>query len=228
MHSILLLHGAIGSKAQLEPIASKLSEHYNVHSLNFTGHGGNPVQDISFSIELFANDVLGYLNEKCLEPVSIFGYSMGGYIAMYLAKHWPQQINKIATLATKYHWSEEIAAKEVQMLDPGKLEAKAPSFAKTLEERHAPNDWKDVLSKTTAMMQALGKENALQPADYSTINNESLLMLGDRDKMVTLEETVNIYKILPNAQLAVLPGTAHPIEQVDIELLSSLLCKFFK
>jgi hypothetical protein len=52
-------------------------------------------------------------------------------------------------------------------------------------------------------------------------------MLGDRDKMVSLEETMAVYQGLPNAQFAILPQTAHPIEATDMELLSFMLIRFF-
>lgn len=41
-------------------------------------------------------------------------------------------------------------------------------------------------------------------------------MLGDRDKMVTLDETVNAYKAIPGAALSVFPETPHPLEKVDV------------
>ena len=51
-------------------------------------------------------------------------------------------------------------------------------------------------------------------------------MLGDRDKMVGQEETVAIHKSIPNAQLVILPGTPHPIEQVDTTQLADQLRRF--
>ena len=165
------------------------------------------------------------LEANSLSKVSIFGYSMGGYVAMYLAKYHPDKVNKIITLATKFHWDELIAAKEVQMLDPDKIELKLPAFAATLRARHA-NDWKQVLHNTVEMMLAMGADNPLKPADYSSISHPTLLLLGDRDKMVTLEETIAVYKALSNAQMGLLPNTPHPIEQVDTELLSFMVGRF--
>jgi hypothetical protein len=51
-------------------------------------------------------------------------------------------------------------------------------------------------------------------------------MLGDRDQMVSLQETLDVYKALPQAQLAVLPNTPHPIEKVDLSLVSVLVQRF--
>ena len=225
MQTLLLLHGAIGSSAQLEKLKESLQAHYTVHTLNFPGHGGTALSD-QFSIPLFAQAVKNYLHAQGLQRVSIMGYSMGGYVALYLAKQHPELVEKIMTLATKFEWSEAIAAKEIKMLQPEVIEQKLPDFAKTLEARHAPQGWKQVLEKTKEMLIGLGQHNALSLADYANIQTPVQLLLGDRDKMVSLEETVAVYKQLPQAQLGVLPATPHPIEQVDTALLAFHVKRF--
>jgi len=226
MKHILLLHGAIGSKQQLQPLAEKLSGKFIVHTLNFSGHGGEALPEI-FSIETFASDVLNYLRSNNIEKISIFGYSMGGYVALYLAKHHSEFIDSLFTLATKFLWTPEISAKETKMLDAGKITEKIPAFAKILEERHAPADWKNVLKETTAMMTGMGTGNPLQLSDYESIEQHALISIGDKDTMVTLEETIDVYRHLKNASLLVLPDTQHPIEKVNMERLANELIYFF-
>lgn len=229
MTPILLLHGAIGAASQLIPLKNRLSNSYaDIHLLNFSGHGGEGMPDGAFSIPIFAEDVRYYIEKNNLERVNIFGYSMGGYAGMYLAKKYPEKINKIITLATKFHWDEDIAAKEMQQLNPDKIAGKVPAFAAALQERHAPNDWKVVLSKTASMLEALGKNNALQLSDYTDIKAPCLLLLGDRDKMITIEETLQVYKTLPQAQMGMLPHTPHPIEQVNLKILSAMIENFYE
>src|SRR5437773_2093378 len=106
MQHLLLLHGAIGSKEQLQDLANLMERDYNVHLLNFAGHGGKNIPDESYSIQLFAQDVLQYMRQQNIEQTNIFGYSMGGYVSMYIAKHYPEKIKKLITLATKFHWDE--------------------------------------------------------------------------------------------------------------------------
>ena len=113
------------------------------------------------------------------------------------------------------------------MLIANKVEEKLSDFAASLQKRHAPNDWKMVLSKTAYMLTAMGKDNPLKAADYPGIPHPVLLMLGDRDKMVRLDETVEVYKNLPQAQLAVLPNTAHPIEMINADRLTNEIKAFF-
>lgn len=222
MKDILLLHGAIGSSGQLEPLAAVLSDRFKVHLLNFPGHGGNILPG-EFSIELFAGAVLHYLDENNISRISFFGYSMGGYVAMYFAQKYPQRIEKIITLATKFYWDEAIAAKEIKMLQPAIIEEKLPAFAVELATRHAPQDWKEILLKTQGLLSGLGKSEGLA---YAAISNSCLLMLGDRDKMVTLSETSEAYQALPNAALAILPQTSHPIEKVNNDLLKFYIERF--
>lgn len=228
MKTILLLHGAIGAAEQLRPITEILSPHYDVHLLNFSGHGGRVLGAVPFSIELFANDVLSYMEFHGLQRVTVFGYSMGGYVGMYMARHYADKIERVITLATKYLWDVAIAAKEVMMLNPDKIEMKLPMYAATLHKRHEPQDWKEVLNKTAEMMLTMGNNNTMSIDDFAMIDKPCLILMGDRDKMVTLDETINIYKAVPGAQLGILPGVPHPIEQVDTGMLSFFIDRFMK
>jgi pimeloyl-ACP methyl ester carboxylesterase len=228
MQPLLLLHGAIGAADQLEPLAKALSDQYQVYAINFSGHGNQPFADEPFSMQLFANDVLRFMEQNGLEKISIFGYSMGGYVGMYLAKHHAEKIDKVITLATKFHWDAETAEKETQMLDPAKIETKVPAFAQALEKRHAGKDWKEVIAKTADMLKSLGADNTLKTDDYKNIQAQCLVLLGDRDKMVGLDETLAVYKMLPNAAMGMLPDTPHPIEQVDIDTLLFFIRNFIK
>ena len=226
MQHLILLHGALGSKDQLQPLATRLQNTFHVHSFNFSGHGGRPFPDIAFSIPLFAEQIAEYMKESNIEQANIFGYSMGGYAAMYLAKNHPDKINRLITLATKFHWDDKTASREVKMLDGKTIQEKVPAFAAQLQQRHAPNDWLILLDKTKELLTNLGNQNTLQPEDYPSIATPALLLLGDRDKMVTLEETVAVYKQLPNAQLGVLPGTPHAFEQADLSFLAEMIGRF--
>ena len=133
MQHILLLHGAIGAMDQLSDLENDLADSFFVHRINFSGHGGSPLSDDPFSIKLFAEDVLLFLDKEQIETIHIFGYSMGGYVAMYLAKHHPQKIKKIITLATKFAWDVTIAANEIKMLNAEKIEEMLPQFANSLK-----------------------------------------------------------------------------------------------
>lgn len=225
MEPLLLLHGALGAADMFSGLKQELSGKYEVHTLDFSGHGTDD-SPAPFSIPFFANDVLNYMQLNGLDKVSVFGYSMGGFVAVYLARHYAEKISKIVTLATKWEWNEAIAAKETGMLDTVKIEAKVPQLAAALQKRHIGKDWKELVNKTATMMLEMGQNNPLQPADFPEVPHPVTVLLGDRDKMVGLDETIAVYKQLPNGKMGMLPGTAHPLEQVDTVLLSQLIKHF--
>ncbi|AEV99067.1 alpha/beta hydrolase [Niastella koreensis] len=228
MQHLLLLHGALGSKDQFQSLIPLLKDTFQVHTFNLHGHGGHSLPESSFSIELFSEQVARYIQDMNIGKANVFGYSMGGYIGMYLAKQMPDKVNKIVTLATKFYWDEKTASKEVKHLDGKIIQEKLPAFAEQLQQRHAPTNWLTILDKTTELLINLGKNNTLQLEDYTSITTPSVVLLGDRDKMVTLEETLAVYKQLPNAQFGVLPGTPHIFEQVNLSLLAYLIKGFMK
>lgn len=225
MKNLLILHGAIGSKSQFNSLTSLLNNQFNIHLLNFSGHGGEAFKE-NFNIAQFADDVLVYLDQQKIESIDIFGYSMGGYVALYLAKNHPEKVGKIITLGTKLSWTPEIAAKETKMLDAEKMEDKIPAFAKILKDRHYPNDWKTVLEKTASMMVAMGNKNILKDEDFKLIQHPVKMLLADNDEMVTYEETNHVAQLLPHATFEILPNSKHPIEKVDIDALSEIIRGF--
>jgi len=227
MQHILLLHGAIGSAEQLHPLRDRLaSSQYHVHSFNFSGHGGKPVSE-PLSMELFAEETFAYIKSHALNNLHVFGYSMGGYVAMYLSSVHPGLIGKVVTLGTKYQWSPETAAREVKMLRPEIIEEKVPAFAAALAKKHGNNNWKPLLAATAAMLLQLGDSPLLNTARLQKISSEVLLMIGEKDNMVSPEETTATAQQLQKGSVQILTNTAHPIEQVDINMLSEKILSFF-
>lgn len=228
MGHLLLLHGALGAAETLRPLGLSLAPAYTVHTLNFEGHGGEPMPQRPFSIQGFAENVIQYLDQHQLPRTDIFGYSMGGYVALYLALHHPERVGRIFTLATKFAWSPETADKETKMLQPEKVQEKVPAFAATLAARHAPSDWQEVMRRTADMMQRLGENPPLAEATLSHIQAPVRISVGDRDSMVSLQESNWAFQHLPNASLLVLPATRHPLDQVDLQRLQAEVRQFFK
>ncbi len=55
---------------------------------------------------------------------------------------------------------------------------------------------------------------------YESIEHPVLISIGDKDAMVTLEETIAVYRRLKNANLIVLPNTEHSIEKINFDRIN--------
>jgi pimeloyl-ACP methyl ester carboxylesterase len=225
---LLLLHGALGASAQFDPLRPLLTEYYHLHLLDFDGHGSAAPSARPFRIEHFADNVLTYLGHHAIEQIDIFGYSMGGYVGLYLATIAPTRVGRIATLGTKFRWDTETAAREVALLNPERIAAKVPHFAQALAERHPITGWETVVRKTADLLQALGEHPVLAATDWRTIAHPVRIHIGDRDTTVSIEESVEVYRSLAQGELVVLPQTPHPLEKVAYLRLAHSLLDFFR
>lgn len=225
MKSLILLHGAIGSQEQLSPLASELKLlGYKVFSFNFSGHGMAPFQN-EFSIPQFANELLEFINQNKLQKADVFGYSMGGYVALYLSALQPNLIGRIITLGTKFSWDPITAEKEIKQLQPEQIKIKVPKFAIALEKRHGEN-WELLLKQTTQLMSALGKSNILDKKNLQNVKSKVFLGLAEHDSMVTEDETQKVAETLVNAERYFIKDAKHPIETVDTVILSKQIHQF--
>ncbi len=227
MNSIVLLHGAIGASDQLTDLRLILEKNYKVYTFDFAGHGKRSSENTDFSIEIFAADLDSFLQKQQLKHPIIFGYSMGGYVAIYHALHYANKAKKIITLATKFNWTTEIAAKEMKMLDASVIEQKIPAFALQLKNHHG-KDWKNVLIKTARMMVQMGEKNPFTTDAISKLQIPIHFGRGDSDKMVTAEETELYFRAVDKSEIYVLQDTPHPIEKVDMENFASLINRFIE
>lgn len=226
MLNLILLHGALGHSQIFEPFKAELSKYFTIHTPLFSGHGTSGLPGDGISIEKYTHELKNFIEKNNLNDVYIFGHSMGGYVALCYASEYPERLHSVMTLGTKFNWTEEQALKESKMLNPEVIAEKVPQYAALLESQHGEK-WKQLLHSIADLMISLGKNPPLKDK-LSTINIPVQIMVGDQDNMVTLEESMQVHRSLPNARLAVLPDTKHPMDKVRTNLLLHLIKDFWK
>ena len=219
---VLLLHGALGSAAQLAPFAAAMSPWSDAHAIDFIGHGPATLTG-PLQMERLVEQVADHVTANGLAPASLFGYSMGGYVALVLAATRPELVRAVATLGTKLEWNPAVAMEITARLDAGTIVQKLPKFAAALQATHTGIGWERLCAETRDMLTSLGERPLLTRELLAGIAQPVRLMLGDRDDTVTLAETAGVYGTLPAGELEVLPGTRHAIDRVDVERLAASL-----
>ena len=227
MKNVILIHGALGHSSDFDALSKLLSTDYRVYNLLFKDHGIDNASQEKLEVPRLVEELNQFTDSNNIQNPNVFGYSMGGYVALCHSIQLKNRISKIATLATKFDWSPEISSKEISFLNATVIEEKIPHYAAQLKKIHGDKGWKSLLTKTADLMIDIGAEDYLATSKLSDIQIPIQLMLGDSDRMVSLKETLDIYSELSNVTLAVLPNTKHPFEAVNPQLLHLLLTQFF-
>jgi pimeloyl-ACP methyl ester carboxylesterase len=212
---ILLLHGALGDASQMQPIAISLNpESFILPDL--PGHG--TLAGEAFSMDDLVQALHAELLKTGWHKPAVFGYSMGGYIALLHEVRYPGHFSSIVTLGTKLAWSPAFAEQEQRVLQADFLLNKAPELVEMLKQRHGAH-WEEVLAHTAHMMATLGQDPPITGELLQQVEIPVVLGLGERDKMVSAEETKWAADHLRLGRMEILPGVRHPIEQVSLDIL---------
>jgi len=222
--TILFLHGALGTSQDMNDLMGFLIEKgYQTLSFDFPGHGLQSKWPEEFRIDLFARELEQFVIQHKLTDLTVFGYSMGGYVALYHKANYPDSpIAKIITYGTKFNWSENAVSRELPKLDPAHLSEKLPQYAQSLKEKHGER-WKSLLLSTAHMMQNLERIDGLTREDLSDVQIPVTFILGDQDKMVSSEETHLTASWLHYGQVRTLTHSKHELERSNLKELATII-----
>jgi len=214
---LILLHGAYMTIDAMGPILPGLAETRQVIAAEQQAHGRTADIDRPITYEQLADDTTTLLEHLGIDHADIFGYSMGGGIALQLAIRHPRVVRKLVVASAGYtsDGMHRVALEMFPSITP-ELFAGSPIEAEYL--RTAPNP--DDFSKLVEKLKQLDTTEFAWPADdIRGIAAPTMIVLGDSDG-VRLEHAVELFRLLgggvmgdlegmPKSQLAVLPGTSH-------------------
>ena len=227
---IVVLHGAYMNADTMAPFVQLLAQTRQVIVPELQGHGRTGDIDRSFTFEQFADDVAALLDTLGIEKADVFGYSMGGSTALQVAIRHPEKVNKLIVASATYKsegWHEDLQA----LFPTITPEMFAGTPMETEYLRLAPNkeNWPVLVQKLVAL------DSTLQdwPADsIQSITAPTMFIAGDSDS-VQPEHVLEMFKLrgggvngdlagLPEARLAIIPGTTH----IGVMFKPDLLAQF--
>jgi pimeloyl-ACP methyl ester carboxylesterase len=218
---LVLLHGAFGFAEGWGPLLPTLTKTHQVIAIELQGHGHTNDIDRPLTFKQMADDVAALLKQLKIKEADFFGYSLGGTVALGVAIRHPELARKLAFYGScagsmKDTYDPEVY-KQFQSLGPDF----APPVLKEPYDRMAPDPkrWPVLVTKIKELEKIFKGYSA---ADLKAIKAQTLIMMGDRDA-VRPEHAVEMYRLIPNAQLAIFPGGDHflPFSSPD-KLLATL------
>jgi len=94
---IIILHGLFGSGRNWQSIASFLAKQHVVYTIDQRNHGDSPHSE-DMDYQQMADDVLKFLDIQGLQSVNVFGHSMGGKTAMWMALNNPERVSSLVVV----------------------------------------------------------------------------------------------------------------------------------
>lgn len=226
---LLLLHGSNGAASTMRALAEPLQQRTTapVRALDLVGHGGRPVPE-RFSVEDLAADVIATMDRDGIAQAVLLGYSFGGYIALYLARHHPRRVAGVCTLAAKLRFDAKTVQHFVHLADPARLSRPGNPRAAQLAQDHHPQDWRRVSENNRALFKALGATPSLTDDDLRVIAAPALVISGELDQLVTPQETLEIAKLIPGSEVATFKGFGHPLAAAPLDRVAWLVGEWLK
>ena len=215
---LLLLHGGLFNiDLQFGEILPALGQRGRVIAADFQGHGRTGDIDRPLTSSHLASDVVGLLQHLEVTQVDVFGFSVGGAVALHLAIKQPALLRKLIVSSASFHPdgdrpenAEAVGEMTVDMI------AGTPMEQDYLAKSPNPDRLQDLLDKLGTFDKGF---SGWSDADIESIAAPTLITVGDCDA-VTLEHAVRFLRLrggnvngdfvgVPASQLAVFPGTTH-------------------
>jgi pimeloyl-ACP methyl ester carboxylesterase len=217
---LVVLHGAFGWATAYPTLAKDRQ----LIAIELQGHGHTADIDRPLSYEQMADDTAGLLKQLKIEQADFFGYSMGGVAALAVAIRHPGLVGKVAINGSNYGKIQD--AYEPTVFEQFKsIPADfAPPPLKGQYDKIAPdpNKWPVLVAKVKKM--ALDFKGFTRE-DMRSIKAPVLIAQGDHD-LVRLEHAVEMFRLIPKAELAVFPGGDHFMILTSPEKLLSPIAEF--
>jgi pimeloyl-ACP methyl ester carboxylesterase len=212
---LVVLPGAYMTVELMGDLVPALAKSRRVIAVEFQGHGHTADIDRPFSYEQFADDTAALLERLGITRADVYGYSLGGAVALQLGLRHPQHVRKLALASASYS-SDGLYPEVIDGIENITPELFDGTPWREAYDRTAPDP--SAFPTLVAKMTRLD----LTPFDWpiDELTAPVLILIGDSDG-TRLEHAVEMFRRLgggvfgdlapelPVSQLAILPGTTH-------------------
>lgn len=216
---LVLLHGGLVDARFFEPNLPALAEHFHVYTPERRGHGHTPDVEGPITYQVMAEDTIAFLETVVGQPADLVGHSDGAVVAMLVAIARPELVKRLVMISGGFNKSGE-AAPDMEWNVDQLAEFLGPAYGEVSPD--GIDHFKVVATKIGEMAAV---EPNLQASELAKVTPRSLVMFSD-DDLVTPRHMIDMYAALPNAELAIVPGTSHFLTQEKPDLVNKLVVDF--
>lgn len=227
---VVFLHGGeYGYIDEFSEVIRQISKQRTVIAIATRGYGRSERGTRPLSHHQFAEDAALVIKDifKSGEKVDLMGFSEGAITGYALASSHPELVRRLVAIGGPLGaYGASIADLESdEDLTPELMQQQVPDLvAKRKKQMIHPEQWDRLIRDLNAMYQ---KPVYVKQDEIRAIKASTLIMAGDRDP-TRPEHFIEIFKLLPDAQLAIIPGCGHVIFRCKPDLSIKIISDFLQ
>ncbi len=204
---LILLHGWGQSGQTWSGVADDFAKHFQVIIPDLRGHGAtdNPSREY-FTMKQVALDVYALLDHLKIDSFRAMGISMGGITLLHMATQQPNRIDSMVLIGAASYISSD-QREIVHSTDPYVI---PDDQMHRFREIHKHGDEQIIATMEWPKIAADDYEStAFTPPYLATIKANTLIVHGERDRRVPISIALEMYKVIPNSSLWIVPNGGH-------------------
>ncbi len=239
--AITLVHGFPLSHRIYDTQIRALSHTYRVIAPDLRGFCKSPLGDVDVSMDTYADDIAAILDALEIEKTVLAGLSMGGYIAFAFWRRHPERVRALVLLNTRarpdtpearQNRFKTIEAVQRDGLSP-LIDGMIPKLLSPVTLRgkaHVVNKLRSIMQGATvegvvAALKAMAERPDSRPT-LETITVPALIIAGQHDTLIPVEEAEDMALAIPDARLQVVDQAGHLVTMERPRTTSRLIADF--
>ena len=221
---LVLLHGAFGgARSFYGQTPAFVEAGYRVHTPERRAHMHTPDVEGPLTYSVMADDTIAYLGQEVSGPAHLVGWSDGAVVALVVAQRRPDLVRRMVLIGQYYNSSgkQPDSTLEQDLSSPEALGFLRDEYARVSPD--GADHFPVVHAKT---LQMLRTEPEIDLGSLAQVAVPALVLQGDRDE-VTIEHSRQVVATLPDARLAVLPGS-HALPLESPQVVNPLVVQFLR
>jgi 2-hydroxy-6-oxonona-2,4-dienedioate hydrolase len=244
--ALVLLHGTGGHWETFARNIGPLSEHFHCIAFDMVGNGFSDKPDVDYEIPVYVDHAFAVMDAFGVERASLAGTSLGSWVAARMALDRPERVHKLVlmSVAGLVGTAENMARIREQRTravdDPSWESIKAMFDHLIADERNRLPDLvalRQAVYRLPEMKQAIHHILVLQDADtrarnllgeaqWRSIATPALVIASGMDVSEYESTSRRVAALMPNAELADMPGVKHWPHFEDAERFNAISIRF--
>lgn len=238
---IVFIHGFPFDKSMWEPQINYFKLNYRVISFDIRGYGKTTSDDRALDMNLFADDLIGFLDALHIDKTVVCGLSMGGYILLNALNRYPEKFAAVILSDTQCIGdsmeTKDKRQKSIAIIEERGLTDFASTFVKNIffkdsydENIEIINKIKDVILSTssqtvTGTLKALAQRQDMC-FSLSGILIPSLIIAGEEDIVTPPAQAQRMNDNIKGSKLFIIPKAGHMANIEQPELFNKIVTNF--